>query len=123
MASLDDVVTVQKNGVVAVNALVQALADFKAIYESFVGNAAISGVNSNSLVISAAGRLVTVSVITGASGGTIHDAASVAAATTDNAIYAIPATAGAYAVNFPFTNGLVIKPAVTSVVSVSYSTE
>lgn len=123
MASLDDVVTVQKNGVVAVNALVQALSEFKALYESFVGNTGVSGISANTLVNAGAGRLVTVSVITAASGGTVHDAATVAAASNDNAIYAIPNTIGAYAVNFPFTNGLVVKPASTSVVSVSYSTE
>lgn len=121
MASLDDVVTVQKNGVVGVNALVQALSDFKDMYSSFIGGSSTTGIAADALVTTGSGRLVTVSVITGASGGTIHDAATVAAASTSNAIYAIPSTTGAYAVNFPFVNGLVVKPAATSTVSVSYS--
>lgn len=121
MASLDDVVTVQKNGVVAVNALVQALSAFKDLYESFVGDTSFTGITQDTLVTATSGRLVTVSVVTAASGGTIHDASSVATAATSNAIYTIPATTGAYTVNFPFVNGMVVKPASTSVVSVSYS--
>ena len=121
MASLDDVVTVQKNGVIAVNALVQALQSFKAIYESFVGNSSYNGISADSLVKSGSGRLVTVSVITAASGGKIYDVASVADAADANAIYSIPNAIGSVSVNFPFSNGLVIKPAAGSVVSVSYS--
>lgn len=121
MASLDDVVTVQKNGVVAVNALVQSLDAFKSVYQSFVGNRSFIGVSANSLVMTGSGRVVTVSVINAAAGGKIYDCASVADAADSNAIYTIPNATGAYSINFPFSNGLVIKPAATSVVSVSYS--
>lgn len=121
MASIDDLVTVQKNGVIAVNALVQALDTFRTIYQSFVGDKSFIGVSANSLVTTGSGRLVTVSVIAAAAGGKIYDSATVAGATDANAIYTIPNAVGAVSVNMPFFNGLVIKPAATSVVSISYA--
>lgn len=121
MASLDDVVTVQKNGVIAVNALVQALNSFREIYQSFVGDSTYIGISADSLIVSGGGRLVVVSVVAGAAGGFIHDCASVADADTSNVIYAIPDTLGAVTVNFPFLNGLVVKPATGSIVSISYT--
>jgi hypothetical protein len=121
MANLDDIVTVQKNGVIAVSALVQALDAFKTIYESFVGNTSSVGLSGDALISANAGRLVTVSVITGVAGGKIYDSSTVLDATDANAIYTIPSAVGATTVNFPFFNGLVIKPASGSVVSISYS--
>ena len=121
MANLDDVVTVQKNGVVAVNALVQALSTFREIYSNVMGGNSAIGVSSDSLIMTGPGRLVTVSVVTAAAGGTIHDTDSVANASTANAIYTIPSSTGATVVNFPFFDGIVIKPAAASVVSITYS--
>lgn len=121
MANLDDLVTVQKNGVVAVNALVQALSAFKTIYESFVGNSSTVGLSGDTLVLTGAGRLVSVSVITAAAGGKIYDINSVSGAADANAIFAVPNATGVTAVNFPFFNGIVIKPGAGSVISISYS--
>ena len=121
MANLDDLCTIQKNGVVAVNALVQALDAFKTIYESFVGNTSSVGLSGDTLISTSAGRLVTVSVITAVAGGKIYDSATVVNATDVKAIYTIPNAVGATTVNFPFFSGLVIKPASGSVVSISYS--
>jgi len=121
MASLDDVVTVQKNGVVAVNSLVQSLAAFKDIYESFVGNDTYLGISGDSLIVGGAGRLVSVSVVAAAAGGKIYDISSVALADDTNVICAIPNAVGIITVNFSFFNGLVVKPAAGSVISISYS--
>jgi hypothetical protein len=121
MASLDDVVTVQKNGVVAVNALVQALEAFRTIYSSFVGVSSYTGITADALICTGPGRLVTLSVVTAAAGGKVYDASTVASASDENAICAIPNSIGAVTINFPFTNGLVVKPAAASVVSLSYS--
>lgn len=121
MANLDDVVTVQKNGVVAVNALVQSLTNFREIYSNVMGGNSAVGISSDSLIMTGPGRVVTVSVIVGASGGTIHDVDNVADATNANAIYTIPSSAGVTVINFPFFEGIVVKPAATSVVSISYS--
>jgi hypothetical protein len=121
MANIDDLVTVQKNGVVAVNALTQALEQFRAIYASAVGTATFLGATENSLVYSGSGRLVNVIVSAAAAGGTIHDAASVSAANTTNIIFPIPNTVGLNIVNVPFFDGLVIKPAASSTVGLTYS--
>jgi hypothetical protein len=121
MAGVDDLVTVQKNGVTAVNSLVQELINFKTAYSNFVGTSSTTGITGDTAIVASSGRLVTVSVITAAAGGKIYDSATVAGASDDNAIYTIPNSTGAVAVNFPFTNGLVVKPASSSVVSISYS--
>lgn len=121
MANIDDLVTVQKNGVVAINALTQALEQFRAIYTSAVGTTTFLGATEDSLVHSGPGRLVNVIVSVAAAGGTIHDASSVSSANASNVIFPIPSTAGFTMVNVPFTDGLVIKPAATSAVGVTYS--
>ncbi len=121
MANIDDVVTTMKNGVVAINALTAALEQFRVIYSSAVGNNTFLGASEDSLVYAGSGRLVNVIVSVAAAGGTIHDAGSVSAANASNVIFPIPSTTGLTVVNVPFIDGLVIKPAATSTVSVSYS--
>lgn len=121
MAGLDDLATIQKNGVVAVNALVQALAEFKTVYERVAGLSSRIGIDENTVVFTGAGRIGSVSVTTAVSGGTIHDSESVAEADGTNVIYTIPNAVGIEVVNFPIVNGLVVKPASGSVVSISYS--
>lgn len=121
MANIDDLVTVQKNGVVAVNDLTAALNAFREIYQNFVGTNTYLGVTDNSLISTGSGRLVNVLVTAAAAGGTIHDAATVAGANTTNIIYPIPNQVGIVQVNVPFFNGLVVKPAATSNVGLTYS--
>lgn len=121
MANIDDLVTVQKNGVIAVNALTAALENFRAIYQSFVGTQTFLGANEDALVYVGPGRLVNVVVTAAAAGGTIHDVDSVADANAGNVIFPIPSTIGITQVNIPFVNGLVIKPAATSMVNLTYS--
>jgi len=121
MANIDDLVTVQKNGVVAINDLTAALNAFRAVYNSFVGQLTVLGVSDSSLISTTAGRLVNVIVSAGTNGGTIHDAATVAGATTSNVIFVIPASAGISQVNVPFFDGLVIKPGASVTVSATYS--
>lgn len=124
MASLDDVVTTQKSGVIGINALTAALTAFKDLYEAFVGSKTYLGISSASLIVSGPGRLVSFSVnVAGGAAGTIHDAASVDGATTANALVVIPTavTTGVISVSMPFTNGLVVKPGSSHVVSLTYS--
>lgn len=121
MAGIDDLATIQKNGVVAVNSLVQTLDAFRAIYESVAGSSSVLGVDADAKIFTGAGRLATVSVTVAASGGTIHDSASVAEATSSNVIFAIPNAVGITVVNFPISNGLIVKPGAGSTVSISYS--
>ena len=121
MANLDDIVTVLKNGVVAMNDLTAALNAFRQSYSSFVGSKTYLGVTDDSLVYTGAGRLVNVMVTAGTAGGTIHDAATVAEATTANVIFNLPTTTGLTQVNVPFFDGLVVNPGASVTVSLTYS--
>lgn len=121
MASLDDIVTVLKNGVVAMNDLTAALNAFRQAYSSVVGGNTYLGVTDDSLVYTGAGRLVNVMVTAGTAGGTIHDAATVATATASNVIYNLPPSTGLTQVNVPFFDGLVVKPGTSVTVSLTYS--
>jgi hypothetical protein len=121
MSNITDLVTVAKNGVVAINDLTAALNSFRDIYASSVGDKTYLGVSDSSLISTTSGRLVNVSVSAAAAGGTIHDAASVATADASNVIFPIPNQVGITQVNVPFFNGLVVKPASSSTVSLTYS--
>lgn len=122
MANIDDLVTVQKNGVVAINDLTAALKAFRDIYTSFVGDKTYLGAKDASLIAQGAGRLVNMVVsVAGSGAGTIHDAATVAAADASNVISVIPMAVGIGAINVPFTNGLVIKPGTGQTVTITYS--
>lgn len=74
MATLDDILTTQKNGVVAINNLSQVL---KSFYRSFVyvnGDTTSDGLSVSSAVATASGRLVKMTVITaGSAAGKIYD--------------------------------------------------
>jgi hypothetical protein len=121
VANLDDIVTVLKNGVVAMNDLTAALNAFRQVYSSVVGSNTYLGVTDNSLIYTGAGRLVNVMVTAGTAGGTVHDAATVATATTSNVIYNLPTTTGLTQVNVPFFDGLVVKPGASVTVALTYS--
>ena len=122
MANIDDLVTVQKNGVIAINALTAAIAEFRAIYQSYVGTDTFLGISDASLVSDGSGRLVNLIVsVAGSGAGTIHDAASVADADTSNVISIIPTTTGVGQINVPFVNGLVVKPGTGQTVGITYS--
>lgn len=122
MANIDDLVTVQKNGVVGINALTAALEAFMAVYQSYVGTDTYLGATNESLVKEGAGRLVNMVIsVAGSTVGTIHDASSVANATANNVISVIPNTVGSGIINVPFTDGLVIKPGAGQTLSITYS--
>lgn len=86
MATLDDILTTQKNGVVAINNLsrdISALYDF---YQLVSGKSTSVTISSPTTIIVGAGRLVSVNVVdAGTTSGTIYDAVSYATtATTGN---------------------------------------
>ena len=121
MANIDDIVTVMKNGVVAMNDLTAALNAFLQAYNGFVGAKTYLGVTDDSLVYIGSGRLVNVIVTAGTAGGTIHDAATVAGANASNVIFTIPTTTGITQVNVPFFDGLVVNPGSSVTVGLTYS--
>lgn len=121
MANIDDLVTVQKNGVVAINELTQAINSFRDIYSKYVGTNTYLGITDSSLIVTGAGRLVNVSITSGTAGVSIYDSTTVAGAVTSNAIYVNPTSVGITQVNIPFFSGLVVVPGASTTVCITYS--
>lgn len=114
MASLDDLLTAQKNGVVAINGVAQANLRSE-------GNATSDTQTSDTLVLTGQGFLCRYTVVVaGSASGFIHNAGSVANASASNALCATINTVGVYDVGAVFTNGLVIKPGLGQSINVTY---
>lgn len=123
-ASLDDILTTQKNGVQAINALVQALNEFKTIYDSFVGTDTTNTLTATTgtLIKTGTGRVVNFAISgTVTTVGYLYDAANVGAATTDNIICELPTTNGIYQANILFHDGLVAICGNGMQVNITYS--
>lgn len=115
MASLDDIATIQKNGVVAINSLNQLL-------QRICGSTTTASTSSSIVVVTGAGRLINVSVTgAGTTPGAIHNATAVAAVTTANQLAAVGNTIGVAPMNLMFTAGLVIVPGAGQTLNVTYS--
>jgi hypothetical protein len=115
MASLGDLLTTQKNGVVAINNIFQALSALNPTVTS-------ATVTSSTLVITGSGRLISFSVVVaGSANGLIYNAGTPAGGAPANALVATPATVGVYAANMVFTDGLVVAPGTGQSINVTYS--
>jgi hypothetical protein len=115
MASLDDILTTQKNGVVALNNLSQSTL-------RGLGTQTSATVTSSTLVVNGPGYLVNYSVlVAGSSAGTINNAVSTATAAAGNALCVVPATVGVVKTGQLFTSGLVIVPGTGQSINVTYS--
>lgn len=117
MATLDDILTTQKNGVNAINNLGQALK----LYNE--GQFTSATVTATTLIATGSGRLVNVAVVVkGSADGFIHNASSTGLASLSNRLCATPtAASGVYLIGSKFTNGLVIAPGTGQALNVTYS--
>jgi len=114
MASLDDILTTQKNGVQAINGYVNLLSNHN-------GANSTKEIAASKLIKSSGGWLASVSVINiGSTQGYLYDTNSTTAL-TGNRIYAVPNTLGVYQIQIPFATGLVFVPGTGSIISVGYS--
>lgn len=112
---MDDILTTQKNGVIAINNVNQTIN-----YAS--GKLTSATVTAQTVIAVGAGRLVNVSVVVaGSASGTTNNAQSTSAVAAGNALTAIPTTIGVYQCGCNFTNGLVVTPGTGQSVSVTYS--
>lgn len=85
------------------------------------GTKTFFNIAANTLVKATAGRVAKVSVIVaGDAAGTVHDSATIAGASTPNALAIIPNTVGIYNLDFPCANGIVVKTGANQVIMVSY---
>jgi len=121
MASLDDLLSAQKNGVVALN----TIANYDGLRNGYFGvhNTKEIAAATTLLIKPSSGWLATISVITaGSTTGYIYDTAN-PASLTGNKIYAIPSSLGIgiYQIQIPFASGLTIVTGTGSVVSLTYT--
>jgi hypothetical protein len=150
-ASLDDLLTTQKNGVVAINGLNQTLklieADLPCIctnlaaivtqLELLVINTALSipsfmsptvAASTTQLIVAGSGRLFAVSIPThsGSSQIRVYDSATTGGVAASNLIFqSLPSNTSGwvtyYTVNLAYTNGLVIATDASTTCAVSYT--
>lgn len=120
MASPDDFLTTQKNGVIAINGNTSALYTLAGTNNYLEVPAATTVLIKNSK-----GWLASVSVIVaGSTQGYFFDTDNIiglTAASTGTRIYAIPNTVGIHQIQFPFETGLAIATGTGSIVSVGYT--
>lgn len=115
MASLDDILTTQKNGVVAINNVFQALSALNPTSTS-------TTITASTLIITGRGRLISFSVVVAGSGnGFIYNSGTTGSVPATAALVATPNTIGIYPVNMIFTNGLVVVPGAGQSINVTYS--
>lgn len=124
-ASLDDILTTQKNGVVAINNLSRQL-DFvissvNAAFPSATSDTHTSVTPHQEVVGS--GRLFGLSVVahSGSAVGYVYNSATVGGIAPENAIAVIPAAEGFYPVNIAYTEGLVLVAGSGMQVCITYS--
>jgi hypothetical protein len=121
MATQDDMLTAQKNQVVATNGLNQTWINN---LRSMHGDSTSSCLDAASVVKVGSGRLVSVSVVeAGTTQGFIYDAASANSPDKSTRLMAIPQTEGVYQASFMFTNGLFVAPGDGQAVTITYSTD
>lgn len=66
-------------------------------------------------------RLMRVNVlVAGSAAGSVNDAATIAGAGANNAVFVIPNTVGSYLVDWPMAAGIVVQPGAGQTVAVSY---
>lgn len=114
IATLDDILTTQKNGVVAINNISQTTSYLE-------GKITSNTINSSTLLIIGSGRLVRVSVMVAGAVGTAYNSSSISGANAANSLYVIPAAVGIHDIGVNFTSGLVISPGAGQSLNVTYS--
>lgn len=115
MASLDDILTTQKNGVIAINGLNVKIASLLTNTFPSTMSATIAA-STTVLVYAGSGKVFSISIParTGSAQVYVYDSATTAGISATNLIYSsLPANAAYFApyqtVQLPFTNGLVLK--------------
>ena len=113
-ASLSDILTTQKNGVVAINGVLQSNLRGQ-------GTATSATVTADTLVIAGRGYLSAYTVtVAGTTTGGVYNANTVANAVAGNQLVVVPATVGFTKVGHAFNNGLVIKVGSGQSVNITY---
>jgi hypothetical protein len=119
MATLDDILTAQKNGVVAVNTLNQTWLNYA---RREYGDVTSQCVTAKTLITTGSGYAATFSVVNaGTTFGYIYDVASPDNPPESARLVAILKDEGVYRADSKFDNGLLIVPGTGHAVTVTYS--
>lgn len=119
MATLDDILTTQKNGVVAVNTLNQTWLLYN---RRQLGDQTSACVTANTLVTTGPGYVASVSVVkAGTTVGIIYDVSSPDAPADERRLAAILKDEGVYRIDCKFSNGLLIVPGAGQAVNVTFT--
>lgn len=114
MATLDDLLTAQKNGVVAINRVANSNLRGQ-------GTQTSATVTADTLVLVGAGYLVGFTVIVAGTGATtVYDSKTIAGVTAANALFTGPTTVGFTKIGHVFSDGLVIKIGTGQSVNITY---
>jgi hypothetical protein len=114
-ASLADLLTAQKNGVVAINNVAQT-------NQKALGTQTSTTVTTSTVVITGAGYLVNFSVvIAGSAPGMIYNASSTGGVAASNALCAVPDVIGIYKAGQTYSNGVVISPGTGQSINITYA--
>ena len=113
-ASLSDILTAQKNGVVAINGVAQT--NLRSL-----GTVTSQTVTTATVIFVGQGYLVNFSVIVAGAAGVIYDFNSTSSPPAADALCATPATVGVFKTGQVFTTGLVVVPGAGQSINVTYS--
>lgn len=114
-ASLDDILTAQKNGVVSINALNQA-------WLRGQGTVTSSTISANTLIVPTAGYLVSVSVvIAGSAVGKIYNVNVAGTGTASTLLATVPNTLGVFQLGIVYSSGIYIEPGTGQSLNVTYT--
>ena len=119
MADLNDILTAQKNGVVAINTLNQT---WLLYIRRQHGQNTSPCMTEKTLITTGKGFAVTYSVVApGTTAGVIYDSASTDSLDGSSRIVAVLKDEGVYRIDCQFTKGLVFLPGTDQAVTVTYS--
>jgi hypothetical protein len=114
-SSMNDMLTVAKNIVTAIN-------DQSRQTLLIAGSQVSEGISTNRLIATGSGRVCVVSVLAaGSAVGNICDRADANAQPPEQVLFKIPQTIGVYRVDLPFNLGLAVFPGTGQSLTVSYS--
>lgn len=114
MASLDDILTTQKNGVFAVNQVAENAFGVQ-------GRKTALEISAPTLIHVGTAWVARLSVLVAGAAGEIYDANTISSAIVGQRLCLIPATVGIHEIFMPVTRGIVVKPGAGQIVSVSFT--
>ena len=113
MASLDDLATIQKNGVISINYAAQSNVRAQ-------GNVTSQVITQPTALYAGTGYLCRISVIVAGQAGLIYNADQQLYVNTNNVLCVTPATVGITNLGLVFTRGLYIVPGTGQSLNVTY---